>query len=80
MPDDQIPNNPLPVQNNHEFTVIFKNGALIKLKELAVALEIPEHNLGDVVLKGLKVLGLAKNGQIIIEDKKDRMEIDVKKL
>ena len=69
--------------NNHngsEFTVIFKKGALKKLKEMAVVLNVPEDRLGDVLMKGLKIIELAKGGSIIIEDQKEVMEIDIKKL
>lgn len=66
--------------DNHEFCVIFKKEALAKLKELASFLDIPEEKLGDVLIKGLHVVDMAKEGKIIIETKGERLEIDIKKL
>lgn len=66
--------------DNHEFCVIFKKEALAKLKELATFLDIPEEKLGDVLIKGLHVVDMAKDGKIIIETKGERLEIDIKKL
>ena len=69
-------------QNNgeSEFVVTFRNGALKKLKELAIDLEISEDELGDVLQKGLKIIELAKDGKLVIEKNKERYEIDLKRI
>ena len=66
-----------------EFIVIFKDEALDKLKELATYLNIPPHKLGDVLVKGLHLLDLAKTQQkteITMEHKKGKIKIDLQKL
>lgn len=62
------------------FTVNFKDGALTKLKELAQALEIPDDQLGEVLVKGVKVIELAQGGKLIIEKNTERLEVDLKKI
>ncbi len=66
--------------NKEEFTITIKNGALVKLKELASWLEIPEDKLGDILVKGMKVIELAKDGKLIVEKGNERLEIDLKKI
>ena len=66
--------------NGSEYVVTFRNGALLKLKELAGYLNIPEENLGEVILKGMKLIDTAKDGKIIIEKGKDKFEVDIKRL
>ena len=66
--------------DNHEFLVVFKKSALAKLKELAGFLDIPNDKLGDVLVKGLHLIDMSKKGRLIIETKKERLEVDVKKL
>jgi hypothetical protein len=63
-----------------KFTVSFKKEALEKLRELAKAIGVPEDNLGEVILKGIKVLDLAKDGKLIIEKADERLEVDLKKV
>jgi hypothetical protein len=63
-----------------EFTVVFKGEALQKLKELASHLEVDVEKLGDVLVKGMHVMDMAKDGQLIIEKPKETLKIDLKKL
>lgn len=63
-----------------KFTVSFKKEALEKLRELAKAIGVPEDNLGEVILKGIKVIDLAKDGKLIIEKADERLEVDLKKV
>lgn len=63
-----------------EFTITFKNGALEKLKELAKYLGISEDNLGEVLIKGLHIIEIAKDGKLLIEKKKECLTINLKKL
>ena len=44
-----------------QFQLIFKNGALANLKNLAVKLSVSEDNLGEVVNKSIKLLSTIKN-------------------
>lgn len=67
-------------ENVQEFTIVFKKDALLKLKELARFLDIPEKQLGDVLVKGLHVIDMARNGKVLIEREKECFEVDVKKL
>ena len=66
-----------------EFIIIFKDGALDKLKELAYYFNIPQHKLGDVLIKGLHLLDLAKSEgktEMTLEHKKQKIKIDLEKL
>ena len=67
-------------QTDGEFAVIFKKDALEKLKELALFLGISEAELGNVLIKGLHLIDMAKEGKIFIERKNDCFEVDIKKL
>ena len=66
------------------FDVSFGNGALKKLKELGVYLSVPEDKLGEVLIKGMKIIEVAKDygdGKLCIEDKEGKkVLIDVKEL
>lgn len=63
-----------------EFTVVFKGEALTKLKDLASSLDVDPEKLGDVLVKGIHIMDMAKDADLIIERKKHRVKIDVKKL
>lgn len=66
------------------FDVSFGNGALKKLKDLGVYLSVPEDKLGEVLIKGMKIIEVAKDygdGKLCIEDKEGKkVFIDVKEL
>ena len=64
----------------NEFCVVFRKDALATLENLAKFLDIPYDKLGDVLVKGLHIIEMAKEGKIIIETKKERLEVDVKNL
>lgn len=60
------------------FGVTFGNGALRKLKELAAYLSIPEDKLGEVLVKGMKIIDAVKDSgedKIIIETKEGKREV-----
>jgi hypothetical protein len=60
------------------FGVSFGNGALKKLKELATYLSIPEDKLGEVLVKGMKIIDAVKDAgedKIIIETKEGKREV-----
>ena len=69
-----------PTTSKDEFSVTFKNGALSKLKELARQFGISDEQLGDVVIKGIKVIELAQDGKLILEKDNTTFEIDLKKI
>lgn len=72
MPDD--------LRQEPEYILTFRNGALTKLKELAVKLDIPPESLSEVVVKGMKLLDLASDGKLVIEKGQEKLEIDLKKI
>lgn len=51
-----------------KYNLIISNGALTRLKELAVYLNIPESELHQVVAKGMKILEISKNSKLYKED------------
>lgn len=56
--------NPDPKQTKEEeekFELIFKNGALANLKNLAIKLNVSPDNLGEAVNKSIKLLSIVKN-------------------
>lgn len=62
------------------FSVGFRNGALAKIKELATKLGISHDDLGEVLIKGVKLIDLSSGGKIIIEKGDERLEVDLKTL
>ena len=70
--------DPKPKQEE-KYTITFSNGALTKLRELAEFLGTEQ--LPEVLLKGMKLLDIAKDNKIVKEapDGK-RYNIDVKEL
>ena len=61
-----------PAEEKERFDISFGNGALKKLKELADYLGVSEDKLGDVLVKGMKIIEVAKDygeGKIYLEDK-----------
>ncbi len=67
-------------ENQEEYVLTFKNGALVKLKELAQKLGISEDNLDQVVSKGLKILELPEDDKIMFKKGSDTYIIDIKRL
>lgn len=65
-----------------QFEVSFRNGALANLKTLAKAYSVSEDELGDLINKGIKVLGWIKNAkEVSFEDAGgDRFKFDPKNL
>ena len=65
-----------------KYTVTFTNGALQELKDVAEYFGIARdsNDIGDVLIKGLKLISLSKDGKIFIEKDKERLEVDPKKL
>lgn len=62
-----------------EFTITFKNGALKRIKKIASDLNIPEERLGDVLIKGINLIDVAKEGQVItIKKGKEEYVIDLR--
>lgn len=76
MPDEARP------EEQEQYELVFKNGALGNLKELAKVFGIPETELRQVVRKAIALLNLTKDAKtLVMEDKKgDRFKIDVKSL
>lgn len=65
-------------EDKERFDISFGNGALKKLKELAVYLGVSEEKLGDVLIKGMKIIEVAKDygdGKICLEDKDGKKTI-----
>ena len=61
-----------PAEEKERFDISFGNGALKKLKELANYLGVSEEKLGDVLVKGMKIIEIAKDhgdGKLCLEDK-----------
>ena len=70
-----------PEQNNQqdEFSITFKNGALKRLKKLATDLNVPESQLGDVISKSINLIDVAKEGSIVTVKKgKEEYVIDLR--
>ncbi len=80
MNNDDKSADPASMESPNEFCVVFRKDALVKLEKLATFLDVPYEKLGDVLVKGLHIIEMAREGKIIIETKKERLEIDVKKL
>ena len=78
--DEQIKTATPTTQEQYE--IIFKNGALLNLKQLAKAFGVAENELKQVVSKGINLLTLVKDAKsLVLEDKNgNRFFIDVKKL
>ena len=73
-------NTPTDTATNDEYTLNFKNGALVKLKQIAQKLEIPESDLDKVVEKGLKALELPDDGKLLFKKGGTTYVIDIKNL
>lgn len=73
MAEDATKNTSVTMADEKErFDISFGNGALRKLKELATYLGVSEEKLGDVLIKGMKIIEVAKDygdGKICLEDK-----------
>lgn len=71
-------------EDGGRFDISFGNGALKKLKELASFLSISEDRLGEVLVKGIKIIDAVKDAgedKIIIESKDGKREtISIKDL
>ena len=78
MPDLDNNNN----QQEEQFELIFRNGALANLKDLAKVFNVPENDLRQVVNKGIRLLTLTKDAKgLVLEDKNgDRFKVDIEKL
>lgn len=61
------------VKEQDRLEVVFTNGALSKIKEIAAFLSIPDTDLNSVIVKGIQVLSEAKNSgnTFIVIEKKD---------
>lgn len=65
-------------EGEESFSVVFSGGALKKLKELASYLSISENDLGDVLMKGMKIIDAVKDSgeqTIVIESGDGKREI-----
>ena len=69
-------------EDKEKYELVFQNGALKNLKELAIAFGVPEDDLGKVVNKGIQMLKLTKDSKyFIFEDKNgNRFKVDINKL
>mgnify|MGYP001617434721 CR=1 FL=1 len=64
-----------------EFSITFRNGALVKLKKIAADLGISEDRLGDVLTKGINLIDVAKEGNnVTIKKKNSEYVIDLRRL
>ncbi len=61
------------MDSQDEFSITFTNGALARLKKIASDLNIPEDKLGDVLIKGIVLIDLAKEGE------KENSKVTIKK-
>ena len=61
-----------------ELVVTFRNGALSKLKELALRYDVPEDKLYLVIEKGLKLLELPEDNKITFKKGGDAYFVDLK--
>lgn len=68
------------VTKKDTFSVSFYGNALLKIKELALSLNIPDDNLTEVLVKGIKIIDLARDGKLIIEKGNERLVIDIKRI
>lgn len=77
---NEVPEMPIPEEENLE--VVFRNGALANLKEMAKVFAIPETELSKVVSKSTRLLNIVKAAKnVSFEDQNgNRFNIDVKQL
>lgn len=70
--------NPVPADRAN---IVFANGAYHKLMELAAFFNIPPEQVSQVLIKGIKLIDMARNNKIIIEtpDGK-RYHVDLREL
>lgn len=62
-------------------SVVFKNGALKKIKKVATDLGIPEERLAEVLTKGVNLIDISKEGAIVtIKKGKEEYAIDLRLL
>lgn len=71
----------LDIDDKPRIQIIFEGDALNKLLELGSSLGLPEEQVTKVIIKGMKLIDLAKEGKLYIE-KADgkRFEVDIKNL
>lgn len=78
MAENNTQNTPVAsAEEKERFDISFGNGALKKLKELANYLSVPEDKLGDILVKGMKIIDAVKDAgedKIIIETKDGKRE------
>ena len=66
---------------NDEFKIVFRGKGLDELKDLAKSYNIPEQNLGDVVVKAIKLLKITKDNKSVSFSEGDRqITVDTKNL
>jgi len=63
-----------------EYVLTFTNGALVKLRQLAEKLGIPETDLDKVVEKGLRALDLPDDDKLVFSKGGEKYFVDIKKL
>jgi len=63
-----------------EYSIVFKGKGLDELKELARIYNIPESNLGDVVVKAIKLLKVSANKKLTFKEDGREFLIDTKKM
>ncbi len=71
-----------PTNDDSTATFKFKNGALAQLKEAASILGLPDdqNGLGQVLMKGIKFIQLAKKNKVVIDSETERVEVDLERL
>ena len=69
-------------KTEEKYELVFQNGALENLKELATIFNVPENDLGKLVNKGIQILKLTKDKKFFIFEDKDgnRFRVDIGKL
>lgn len=83
MPEDSVEEKP-QTSGSHEpkYELVFKNGALANLKNLAATFGVPEDDLRQVVSKSIKLLTLVKDAKALTFENQngERFSVDIRRL
>ena len=66
---------------NEEYKIVFKGKGLEELKDLARAYDVPEDDLGKVVIKAMRLLKITKEKKSVsFKDGGQEFTLDTKRL
>ena len=69
------------MENNQEYKIVFKGRGLEELKELAKSYNISQDDLGQVVVKAIKLLRITKEKKsVTFQEGNQEFTVNTKKL